>query len=69
MIKVQEGKILKILTPIKVLTKLPVLLSQIKAGNNSNKLKNKIRQMVHFCISIIKSRVYFYDKKILIIIG
>ena len=41
--KVKEGKGLKILTPNKLLTKLPILLAQIKAGNNSNKLRNKIR--------------------------
>ena len=29
---------LKILTPNKLLTRLPVLLAKIKAGNNSNKL-------------------------------
>ena len=35
--EVKEGKGLKILTPDKLLTKLPTLLAQIKAGNNSNK--------------------------------
>ena len=30
----------KVLTPNKVLTRLSILLAQIKAGNNSNKLKN-----------------------------
>ena len=34
---VKEGKGLKILTPKKLLTKLPVLLAQIKAGNNPYK--------------------------------
>ena len=42
---VKEGKVIKILTPNKLLTKLPVLLAQIKAGNNSYKLKNEIRQI------------------------
>ena len=32
--EVKEGKGLKILTPNKLLTRLPVLLAQIKAGNN-----------------------------------
>ena len=32
---------LKILTPNKLLTRLSVLLAQIKAGNNSNKLNQK----------------------------
>ena len=46
----EEGKgakELKILTPNKLLTRLPVLLVQIKAENNSYKLKNKIRQIVY----------------------
>ena len=34
-------------TPDKLITILSVLLSQVKAGNNSNKLKNKIRQILH----------------------
>ena len=41
------AKELKILTPNKLLTRLPVLLVQIKAENNSYKLKNKIRQIVY----------------------
>ena len=45
--KVKEGKGLKILTPNKLLTKLPILLAQIKAGDNSNKLRNKIRQILY----------------------
>ena len=45
--KVTEGKGLKILTSNKLLTRNPVLLAQIKAGNNSYKLKNEIRQIVY----------------------
>ena len=37
--EVKEGKGLKILTPNKLLTRLPILLAQIKAGNNSYRLK------------------------------
>ena len=37
--EVKEGKGLKILTPNKLLTRLPILLDQIKAVNNSYKLK------------------------------
>ena len=37
--KVKAGKGLKILTPNKLLTRLAILLAQIKAGNISNKLK------------------------------
>ena len=43
--EVKEGKRLKILTLNKLLTRLPILLPQIKAGNNSYKLKNKIREI------------------------
>ena len=42
----KERKGLKILTPNKQLTKLQVLLAEIKAENNSYKLKNEIRQIV-----------------------
>ena len=43
----KERKWLKILTLNKLLTRLPVLLAQIKTGNNSNKLKNKMRQKLY----------------------
>ena len=38
--EVKEGKGLRILKSSKLLTGLPILLAQIKAENNSNKLKN-----------------------------
>ena len=37
----------KILPPNKLLTRLPILLAQTKAGNNSSKLKNEIRQILY----------------------
>ena len=43
--EVKGGKGLKISTPDKLLTRLQILLTQIKAGNNSYKLKNEIRQI------------------------
>ena len=43
--EVKEGNGFKTLTPNKLLTRLPMLLAQIKAGNNSYKLKNEIRQI------------------------
>ena len=47
--EVKEGKRLKVLIPNKLLIRLPILLTQIKAGNNSCKLKNGIRQILcHF---------------------
>ena len=44
--EVKEGKWSKILTPNKLLTRLAVFLEIIKAGNNSYKPKNGIRQML-----------------------
>ena len=38
----QQGLGLKILTPNQVLSRLPISLAQLKAGNNSEKLKNEI---------------------------
>ena len=47
-IGVTEEKRVKMLTPNKLLTRLPILLAQIKTGKNSNKLeKNGIRQILH----------------------
>ena len=43
----QQGHGLKILTPSQMLSKLPTTLAQLKAGNNSEKLKNEIRQLLH----------------------
>ena len=40
--KVKEGKGIKILTSNKLLTRLPVLFTQINPGNNSYKQKNEI---------------------------
>ena len=40
----QLGQGLIILTPNQMLSRLPFTLAQLKAGNNSEKLKNEIRQ-------------------------
>ena len=42
-----SGSGLKILIPQQMFTRLPILLAQIKAGNNSQKLKNEIRQLFY----------------------
>ena len=42
-----KGEGLKILTPNQMLNKLPITLAQLKAGNNSGKLKNEIRQLLY----------------------
>ena len=43
----QKGQRIKILTQNQMLTRLPIALAQLQAGNNSNKLKNKIRQLLY----------------------
>ena len=43
----QKGHGLKILTPQQMLSRLPISLTQLKAGNNSQKLKNEIRQLLY----------------------
>ena len=43
----QKGQRLKILTPNQMLSRLPIALAQLKAGNNSEKLKNQIRQILY----------------------
>ena len=43
----QQGKGLKILKPKQMLSRLPISLAQLKAGNNSEKLKNEIRQLLY----------------------
>ena len=42
-----QGKGFKILTPNQMLSRLPITLAQLKAGNNSEKLKNEIRQLLY----------------------
>ena len=43
----QQASGLNILTPNQMLSRLPITLAQLKAGNNSEKLKNEIRQLLH----------------------
>ena len=43
----QEGKGIKILTPNQMLSRLPISLAQLEAGNNSEKIKNEIRQLLY----------------------
>ena len=43
----QQGQGLKILTAKQMIIRLPVLLAQLKAGNNFEKFKNEIRQIVY----------------------
>ena len=43
----QRGQGLKMVTPNQTLSRLPITLAQLKAGNNSEKLKNKIKQLLY----------------------
>ena len=45
----QEGQGLKTLTAEQMLSRLPISLAQLKAGNNSEKLKNEIRSYCILC--------------------
>ena len=49
----KKGEGLKILTNQQMLNRLPILLAQIQAGNNSIKLKNQVRQILY---SLYKSK-------------
>ena len=42
-----EGTGPKILTPIQMLQRLPIVLGQVKTGNSSESLLNEIRQIVY----------------------
>ena len=43
----QSGQGLKILTPNQMLSRLPNSLAHLKAGYNSEKLKNEIKQLLY----------------------
>ena len=45
--KESAGKGLKILTPDQMFSRLPISLTQLKAGNKLQKLKNEIRQLLY----------------------
>ena len=56
----QQGKGLNILTPNQMLSRLAITLAQLKAGNNSEKLKNEIRQLLYslYCSKYITKQVH-----------
>ena len=56
----QSWKGLKILTPNQMFSRLPISLAQLKAGNNSEKLKNEIRQILHSLYKSKKLTKQFY---------
>ena len=65
----QQGIALKILTSNQILSRLPVSLAQLKAGNNSEKLKNEIRQLLYSLYRSKKLKKQLYKSLINIIQG
>ena len=63
----QSGQGLKILTPNQMLSRLPITLAQLKAGNNSEKLKKEIRQFLYSLYRSKKLTKQFYKSLIDII--
>ena len=53
-VSIAKGEGLKVLSKKQMLNRLPILLAQIQAGNNSNKLKNELRQIIY---SLYRSKV------------
>ena len=46
-LKATKGTRLKISTPKQMFQRLPIVLAQVKAGNNSESLLNEIRKIVY----------------------
>ena len=63
----QQGKGLKILTPNQMLSRLPISLAQLKTGNNSEKLKNEIREILYSLYRSKKLTKQIYKSLIVII--
>ena len=63
----QEGQGLKILTPNQMLSRLPISLAQLNAGNNSEKFKNEIRQLLYSLYRSKKPTKQIYKSLIYII--
>ena len=59
-IRKQKALGLNILTPSQMLSRLPVSLTQLKVGNNSEKLKNEIKQLLHSLYRSKKLTKNFY---------
>ena len=59
-LKQQKGQGIKILTPNQMFNGLPITLAQLQAGNNSNKPKNEIRQLLYslYCSKNMTKQIY-----------
>ena len=51
----QQGQGFKMLTPDQMLSRLPISLVQLKAGNNSEKLNNEIKQLLYRSKTLTKA--------------
>ena len=58
--KKEEAKGLKISTPEQMLSRLPISLAHLKAGNTSEKLKNEIRHLLYYLYRSKKLRKTIY---------
>ena len=63
----QKGKGLKRLTLNQMLSRLPITLAQLKAENNSEKLKNEIRQFLYSLYQLKKLTKQLYESLVDII--
>ena len=63
----QIGEGLKTLTPNQMVSRLPISLAQLKAGNNFEKLKNDIRQLLYSLYRSQKLKKQIYKSLIDII--
>ena len=60
----QQEQGLKILTPNLMLSRLPITLAQLNAGNNSEKLKNGTRQLLYSLYRLKKLKKQLYKSLI-----
>ena len=63
----RSGQGLKMLAPNQMLSRLPISLAQLNTGNNPEKLKNEIRQLLYSLSRSKKLTKQFYKSSINII--
>ena len=63
----QSRQGLKLLTPKEMLSRLPITLAQLNAGDNSEKLNNEIRQLLYSLYRLKKLTKQLYKSLIEII--
>ena len=60
LLKDQKGSVVKVYTPSQLITRLPILIGQLKAGNNSVDLINELRQIIYLLYrnNMISKHIY-----------